>query len=189
MNKIFIISCLLLCFSNAQAENCNVALSSSKLEWTGYKTPKKVGVKGSFEKFEIKTKNDQSKTIELAIKDSKFTVDSTTVRTGDPIRDQRIVNFFFTKNNKPVEISGNVKSVKKDIVEVEFNINGTKKIVPMTLTIQDNNATLVGGIDVMNFVMGENLSLLTEACKVEHEGKTWSTVDLSLVAEFTKTCK
>ena len=189
MNKFFIISSLLLCFSNAQAENCNFALSSSKLEWTAYKTPKKVGVKGSFEKFDIKTKKDQSKSIELAIKDSKFTVDSSTVKTGDPVRDERILNFFFIKNTKPVEISGKVKSVKKDKVEVEFNINGTKKVVPMTLTIQDNSATLVGGIDVMDFVMGENLSLLAEACKVEHEGKTWSTVDLSLVAEFTKTCK
>ncbi len=189
MNKIFIISCLLLCFSNANAESCHVTLNSSKLEWTAYKTPKKVGVKGSFEKFDIKTKKDHSKSIEMAIKDSKFTVDSATVKTGDPVRDQRIVNFFFIKNDKPVEISGKVKSIKKDKVEVEFNINGTKKVVPMTLAVQDNNATLVGSIDVMDFVMGENLSALTEACKVEHEDKTWSTVDLNLVAQFTKTCK
>lgn len=115
--------------------------------------------------------------------------DSSTVKTGDPMRDERIVNFFFTKDKKAVAISGKVKSIKKDKVEVEFNINGTKKVVPMTLNIQDTNATLVASIDVMDFVMGDNLSMLTEACKVEHEGKTWSTVDLNLAAQFSKNCK
>lgn len=189
MNKIFIISGLLLSFSNVKAETCDFSLSSSKLEWTGYKTPKKLGVKGSFEKFQIKTKKEQSKSIEAAIKDAKFTIDTGTVKTGDAGRDERIINFFFTKNKKAVGISGNVKSIKKNIVEVEFHINGTKKVVPMTLDIQDAQATLVGSIDVMDFVMGENLSTLTEVCKVEHEGKTWSTVDLNLAAQFTKTCK
>ena len=189
MNKIFIISCLLLCFSNANAESCHYTLGSSKLEWTAYKTPQKLGVKGSFDKFEINTKKNQSKTIEKAIKDASFSLDSTTVNTGDPGRDERLVSFFFTKNKKAVKISGEVKSIKKDKVEVEFNINGTKKVVPMTLDIQDTKVTLVGSIDVMDFVMGDNLSALAEACKVEHEGKTWSTVDLNLAAQFTKTCK
>jgi hypothetical protein len=189
MNKIFIISCLLLCFSNVNAETCHYTLSSSKVEWTAYKTPKKVGVKGSFEKLEIKTKKEKSKSIEMAINGAKFTADSASVKTGNPDRDKKIVEFFFTKKDKAVEISGNVKSVKKDIVEVELDINGSKKVVPMTLAVKDNNATMTGSIDVMDFAMGDNLSALTEACKVQHEGKTWSTVDLSLAAEFTKTCK
>ncbi len=143
MNKIFIISCLLLCFSNVKAESCHYSLSSSKIEWTAYKTPKKVGVKGSFEKLEIKTKKNQSKSIEKAIQHAKFSADSTSVVTGNPDRDQKIVNFFFMKNNKAIEISGKVKSIKKEIVEVEFNINGSKKVVPMTLAIADNSATFL----------------------------------------------
>ena len=140
MNKIFVISCLLFCFSNVNAETCHFELNSSKVEWTAYKTPSKLGVKGSFDKLEIKTKKDQSKSIEKAIKHAKFTVDTASVNTGDPERDQRIVNFFFTKNKKAVEISGKVKSIKKDKVQVEFVINGKKKVVPMTLDIQDSHS-------------------------------------------------
>lgn len=189
MNKFFIIPCLLLCFSNVKAESCHFTLSSSSVEWTAYKTPKKVGVKGSFNKLEIKTKKDQSDSIEMAIQGARFMADSASVNTENPDRDQKIVNSFFIKKNKAVEISGNVKSVKKDKVEVEFNINGNKKVIPMNLAIQGTNATLTGSIDVMDFLMGENLAALTKACYDLHEGKTWSTVDLSLAAQFTKNCK
>lgn len=187
--KYLILSSLFVFSFQSQAANCvsKYKQEGSTLEWTAFKTPKKVGVGAKFDKFNIVTKSGA--TIDEVIKGATFTVDSKSVNSGNPARDKKIVDNFFTTAGKPVAILGKVDKVEKDSALVSFTINGVTKQVPMKLARLDKVATLTGSINVLDFSMSKELAALNEACKALHEGKTWSDVDLKLTAQFDVSCK
>lgn len=158
------------------------------LSWTAYKTPKKVGVKGSFTKFEIKS--TKSKSINELIKSATFSVDSQSVETGDKARDAKIMQFFFKTMAKGTKITGKVLRIDNSKAQVEIMMNGKTGTVEMAINYDEakNNAVLSGSVDVMNFAMEKNLADLTKACMEKHEGKTWSDVNIELSTEITKNC-
>jgi polyisoprenoid-binding protein YceI len=157
------------------------------ISWTAFKTPKKAPVGGKFNTFELISADSSS--VEKAIETASFTIDSTSVNTANPARDKTIATNFFTKEGKAVPLSGKVKSLKGNAAVVALNFNGVTKDVPMTFVNKDNKVTLTGKIDVLEFALNDNFTALHNACKKLHEGKTWTDVDLSVVADFTKECK
>jgi len=182
--KFLIFSLFIL--SSAQAKECQLALKSSTLEWTAFKTPKKVGVTAKFDKYTINTK--PARTVEEIIKQASFSVDTHSVNSGNPARDQKIVTYFFTPKGKKVELTGKVLTLDKEMANVEFIFNKVKKVVAMKVTKESNLVKLNGTIDVLDFNLSESLKGINEACKVLHEGKTWSDVNLQLTAEFSENC-
>ena len=174
---------------SALAEVCTYSLKkdTSTLTWTAFKTPKKVGVNASFKTFEILTK--EAADINAVIAQASFSVDTNSVDSGNPDRDAKIKKHFFKTDLKKVTVSGKVLSLKDGVAQVEFKINDKTKTVPMTVIIQNEEATIAGKIDVLDFALDSSLKAINEACKALHEGKTWSDVDLTVKAQFTKTCK
>ena len=69
------------------------------LQWTAFKTPKKAAVNVKFDKYLITSANEKS--ILDAISSAQFTVDVSSVNSGNPERDKKIVKFFFTQKNIP----------------------------------------------------------------------------------------
>lgn len=169
------------CFYSANTKNQNLA-------WTAYKTPQKVGVKGAFKKFEIHSVKAHS--INELIKSASFSIDSTSVDTGDKLRDAKIVTFFF-KTMVGKNIIGKVIRIDNTKAQVEITMNGKSNLVEMAINYDEakNNVVLAGVVDVMKFAMEGNLASLTKACMEKHEGKTWSDVNFELSAEITKDCK
>ncbi|MGE3610565.1 MAG: YceI family protein [Bacteriovoracaceae bacterium] len=161
----------------------------SKVSWTAFKTPKKVGVNGEFRKFSIQSTKKSHETISSLLKDSSFEIDTTSVSTGNPERDQKIVKSFFTTNEKAVSIKGKVTSVNKNEATVQLDINGTKKDVKMLLTEAAEMNKLEGEINVLDFNLKSNLEAITAACKALHEGVTWPEVKIAIEFKSTKTCK
>lgn len=187
-NKFFYI-CLILIFSNSiWAKDCvpQFKIEQSMLQWTAFKTPKKAAVNVKFDKYLITSANEKS--ILDAISSAQFTVDVSSVNSGNPERDKKIVKFFFTQKNKQITLKGKVLSVKNNIAEVEFTIHKVSKVIPMNLEVINNNVKLTGKIDVLDFKLNDSLSAIHNACKVLHEGKTWSDVELLLTAQFKDLC-
>lgn len=169
---------------------CSVEYNSkaSTLNWTAFKTPKKVGVKGSFTDFSVKT--NKATTVDELLTGATFEVKTNSVSTNDKARDAKIFQFFFKTMKKDSMIKGKVLKVAADKVETEFTLNGVTKPVSLTKKVDDKGVvTLAGTLNVLDFGMEGNLGTLTKACNALHEGVTWPDVNVELVAATTKTCK
>lgn len=158
----------------------------TSVNWTAFKTPKKVGVKGQLTDFNIKTAQKNA-TVEQLLSSATFTVNSKSVSTGDKARDAKIMQFFFQK----AKIEGKVLKAEANKVEMELSLNGVKKNVVLDSKFDDKNSTLTlnGVINVLDFAMKDHLASLTKACGVLHEGVTWPDVNIELVAAIAKSCK
>lgn len=178
----------LMMFSLNSFANCTYSVDNtqSQVLWTAFKTPKKVGVDGKFTKFQINTKTAQSE-LDL-IKGATFTIDTTSVNTGNPGRDKTIFNSFFQLNKKPITLAGQVVSVNEKETKVLFDFNGTKKEVTMKNTIADGKITLNATIDMVEVGLNSSFAALHQACKALHEGKTWSDVNISVETVAVKKC-
>ncbi|NOT80157.1 MAG: YceI family protein [Bacteriovoracaceae bacterium] len=177
--------------NSALAATCKYHYNNdaSKVSWVAFKTPKKVGVNVAFDKITITPKKLSAKRIEDLVEGSTFTIDTTTVNSKNPERDEKLKNFFFTSKGKPVLINGKVLSFKDNLLEVELKINDSKKNIIMKTSIADKNFSAIGSIDVLDFALSENLGLINEACKELHEGKTWSDVEIKIESAFEQKCK
>jgi hypothetical protein len=160
----------------------------TKISWVAFKTPKKVGVNASFNKISIKTKKAKAKSINDLINGTRFTIDSTSVNSANPERDTKLINYFFTTNSKPLQISGKVLSIKDNVLELELQLNQTKKVVKMNTSLEGKNFQAQASIDVFDFALGDNLRAINEACKDLHENKTWPDVEIKIETEFELKC-
>lgn len=175
----------------AATDICSVKYNhkDSKLSWTAFKTPKKVGVAGQFTDFKITAQ--KATTVDELLTNAKFEINTDSVSTNDKARDAKIFSFFFRAMKTGKTITGTVTGVKGDKVDTDFTINGVTK--PVTLTKKVDTAkktvTLTGTINVLDFSMKSNLDTLTKACNALHEGVTWPDVNVELVASYESTCK
>jgi polyisoprenoid-binding protein YceI len=158
------------------------------LTWTAFKTPAKVGVNGSFDKISLKTPKNGSSVGDFVSK-TTFEIDTKSVNTKNKARDKKIVKNFFSFANDS-KISGKFLSMKNKTLEVEITMNGKTKVVPMSYVDNDkmNTFVAVGHIDVLDFVLNNQLNAINKACHALHKGKTWNDVALKLEAKLSN-CK
>lgn len=185
-----LLSSLIVFSSFTQAATCKFYYNNetSKVNWIAFKTPKKIGVNVAFDKITIHPKKKHAQKIEDLVIGSTFIIDTTSVNSKNPERDEKLKNFFFTSKGKPVSIEGKVLSLKDNILEVELKINEAKKIITMKSAISDKFFSATGSIDVLDFALSENLGLINDACKDLHEGKTWSDVEIKIESQFDQKC-
>lgn len=176
---------------NSSAEICSNSLDQAKTKvgFEAFKTFKKLGVKVNFDKTTIKTKSETAEKILDLVNGAEFEVDSTTVNSANPTRDEKLKNFFFQHGKKPLKITGKVLEIKDDFLLVEFLIGKVKKTIPLKYTLNNTDFEAKGTIDMLDFKLNSNLAKIHEACKDLHEGKTWNDVNVTVNASFVKTCK
>src|SRR5690606_13346386 len=95
---------------------CKHSLDRAKTElsWTGYKTEKKLGVKGSFAGIHF-VYNEKAESLKSLLESLHFTVDTTSLNSGDAGRDANLKNMIFNLSSalkgKDIlkSISGKVK--------------------------------------------------------------------------------
>ena len=173
----------------ALAADCkfDIDKSQTKINWTAFKTPKKVGVTGEFKKFDLTTK--AAAKVEDVISGATFKIDTSSSSTENPARDKTIVTNFFTQNKSPIAISGKVLKVTKTDTVMELDINGKKKEVTLKNEITDKKIKLTGTIDVLDVGLQGSYDALHKACKALHEGKTWTDVNIAIESPVVSTCK
>lgn len=184
--KLLII--LLIISSNSFAANCSYEIKKQdfKVEWVAFKTPLKVGVKGSFDKLGV-TKNAKAKSIKKLLSGINFNIDGKSVNSNNKDRDLKLYKSFFALFG--AKMSGKLVSYKKSILNMELTINGVKKIIPLKANLDNSTLTAAGVIDVLDFKLGASLASINKACLELHEGKTWNDVEVKLTAKYLKTCK
>ena len=153
------------------------------LEWTAFKTPNKVGVKGTFTDIKLNEVKAEAATLEEALKGANFVVVTSTVSTNDAGRDEKLKGEFFAK--MVGNINGFFGEFKDGKVLVNLTMNGISKEKEFTYTVDGDALKLNGSIDIIaDFTAQSAFDSLHAACKDLHEGKTWSDVEIS--AEIKK---
>lgn len=168
------------------APKCQYVVEKDKtlVEWTAFKTPKKVGVGGKFLNFKIK--DVKGKSLADSVKGTTFEIDSQSVSTGNPDRDKKLVTFFFQTKEKPIKISGKFISLNGSEAKAILKINDTSKEIILNLAEVENTAVFTGKINVEDFLLSPNLKSINEACKQLHEGVTWPDVELKITTSYQK---
>ncbi len=147
--------------------------SLQSLTWTAYKTPLKLGVKGTFDKITFtKGKN--------CLEGASVLIDKQSVDTKNPGRDKTLDSFFFAK------LKGNIKAriekVKEKTLDVAITLNGVTKKVPFLYTKKDGLIEAKGVIDLLDFAP-KALRSIAKACFTKHQGKTWNDVTLTFTID------
>ncbi|MBW3518720.1 YceI family protein [Flavobacterium sp. NKUCC04_CG] len=148
------------------------------LEWTAFKTPKKVGVKGTFDKMEL-TDVKEAATLIASLEGAKFTVETPTVNSKDPLRDDKLKAGFFAK--MAGNITGSFGAFKDGKVAVSITMNGVTKEKIFAYESTDTSVKINGSIDMIaDFSANAAFDSIHELCKDLHEGKTWTDVDIAV---------
>ncbi len=185
--------------TTSKAKSCKYKIKSSdvKVNWTAYKTTKRVGVKGTFDSVDINTVAGTPSLSALMLGTS-FRIDTKTVNSDNPGRDEKLVNFFFGKMTGNLGITGQVKSVEGDDAHgkgvVTIVMNGVTTDNPFEYTIADKVLTLTTSINTDNWNAQAAISSINKACEEKHRGedgisKTWPDVDVSVVVPLEIECE
>lgn len=152
--------------------------------WTGFKTPKKLGVSGKITDIKLAPGKTASDAV-AALEGMSFTINLNSVSSGDTVRDTRIGKILFKGSET---ITG--KLLKSDKEYLYFEINHRKKgiQVPMKYSIVNNKIEASAFMDLLDFAMDNNLAEFAKACAGRHEGKTWSDFKTDLVLNVKKSC-
>jgi polyisoprenoid-binding protein YceI len=186
--RIFFILISLMVSFNGHA-NCRLEINSQdvKVKWLAYKTPKKVAVQGEFKKFTYSSAKADD--VIGSLKDATFSVDSSSVSTGNTDRDKKIVKNFFTEDGKPIKIAGKFFSKNPSKVMAQLEIQGVSKEVSFDVDKKEDSLILSADINVLSFSLKDNLSRINLACKALHEGVTWPDVKIMIEINGKKICQ
>lgn len=187
--RFFILT--LISLQIAQAKNCLFTpdTSKTKLTWTAYKTPEKVGVDGSFDSISYKFSN-KANSIEKLITGTNFSIATESTNSGNPARDKKLVDFFFNELIGNKLIKGSFKSIdkKKKMAVAQTTFNGVTKKINLNYKFENDILELNGKIDVLDFALGKQLEAINKACFDLHKGKTWSEVNLLIQVPVSTVC-
>lgn len=186
--KLSLVTAIAFCFSqNAwaqQAASCykSVQAKDVEIKWEAYKTPQKAGVWFAFQNFKINGAKKAKSLKELLVSQniSIMAADAKNISSGDAGRDSNIANFFFKSFAPKTPLKGTVKEVTDSRIDLEIEMNGVKKIVPLSYTLDKNTLTAKGYLDVLDFKLQGALDSLNKVCGGLHEGKTWTDVQLAI---------
>ena len=148
------------------------------LQWTAFKTPLKLGVKGTFDKINF-TKGDE------CLKGAKVSIDKSSVDTKNPGRDKTLRLFFFDRLEG--DIKAKIVAVKEKTLDVAVTLNGVTKTIPFFYTKKDGLIHAKGVIDLFDFSGLEALRSINKACFDKHQGKTWNDVELHFTIDAKTT--
>ena len=149
-----------------------------KLEWTAFKTPEKVGVKGTFNTIELNGAKD-SGTIEEDIKEATFKIVPSSVNTTDPLRDGKLKDGFFAMMTG--DITGKFIDFKEGKATVEITMNGVTVQKEFAYTATGDVLKINGSIDIIaDFKGNKAFNSIHELCKELHAGKTWTDVEIAV---------
>ena len=170
------------------ASECMFTAKSASVGWEAYKTPKKVGVKGTFDGITFEAEKAES--IATLLEGAHVRIDTKRVNSGNEGRDKTLVESFFSlMGSKTIE--GRVKQVNEDKNEmiVSLSMNGITRDMPMIYTIEEENIQASGYIDMFDFALNKAHASINKACYDLHSGKTWNDVKVSAEIKLEKKCK
>ena len=168
------------------AGECTYSVKDVNVDWSAYKTPLRVAVGGTFDG--VQSDIHPAQTIDALLEGSHVTIDTATVNSKNQGRDAKLVKFFFNVQGVKT-ISAEIKGVHQDIADVEIEMNGISRTIPMKLVRHDGAIEAEGYIDLADFKMLPSLQSINRACYELHKGKTWQDIKIHFEMETKKRCQ
>lgn len=152
-------------------------IDSVSLTWTGYKTTDKAPVSGVFQEVNVKGTNNSGSTPEEVLDGASVSIPVSSLNSGDPTRDPKLINIFFGTMKDTELISGEFHANDGNTV-LSVTLNGTTQEIPVTTSFTDNVYTIEGDVMLEDFGALNAVAALAEACFDLHKGadgvsKTW----------------
>lgn len=157
---------------------------TTKMEFTAYKTTKKLPVKGVFTKITIKNPKTASSVIE-AINELSFSIPVNSIQTKNTDRDVKIIKSFFGEMKETTHLTGTV-SMNNSENHIVLKMNGISSKLPIKYNVKDQIVTIEGIINLDNWKAKAAISALNLVCKDLHKGEdgisqTWNEVAIKIV--------
>lgn len=163
-----------------------------EVNFTAYKTTKKVPVGGTFKEINVTSAKDGATPLE-ALDGAAFSVPVSSLFTNDATgtRDPKIVEFFFGVMKNTEGITGTLK-VEGETCSIDLTMNGETVNVPLeTEMTSENHYTVKGVVDLEKWNALDAVASINKACEALHTGedgvsKTWSEVAVEAKLEVKK---
>lgn len=157
---------------------------TTKVEFTAYKTTKKVPVKGVFTTIKINNPKNASSAIE-AINGLNFSIPINSIETENEDRDVKIANSFFGSMKETTHLTGST-TINNDEKYILLKMNGISSKIPVEYSINNQIVTIEGTLNLDNWKTKLAIDALNLVCKDLHKGedgisKTWSEVAIKIV--------
>lgn len=165
---------------------------STTIGWTAYKFNEKAAVGGTFDELEISSTGSDASVLDI-VAGASFKVNTSSVNSNNPDRDQKLVASFFEVLNTPA-IVGNIVSAADGAGMVVVTLNEIEKEVAFTYTLEEEVFNMNFEINLEDFNGQDAVASLNEVCNDLHKGadgvsKLWPDVSVTLETTFTKTCE
>ncbi len=185
------------------AGSCSFELDTSSIQinWTAFKTTQKVPVQGSFTEVTLMGETKVKGTLSDFLQQIEAEIPlkaKTSIRTGNPARDETLFVHFFKRLKNYQKIHGSIAQFQGNDNEGTFNLNlkmnGRELGVPMRFTREKSgHFEAKGGIDILDFNGKGPLEALHHSCEALHTGpdgisKTWPIVEIKLIANIKQSC-
>ena len=166
-------------------------LGDVTVKWTAFKHAAKAQVGGKFDSVIVSGFKDTTD-LKSAISGVSFKLPVNSTKTGDKIRDYKIINSFFNTMVNTEFITGTIKSINTNgtgTVTINMNKIPVDKSFEWEMDESTNEFFLKTSIDVFNWGAQKALGALNEVCLEQHTGpdgvnKLWPNVDIVVFAEL-----
>lgn len=169
----------------------NYQLNSVTVKWTAFKHLTKAQVGGKFDSVFVTGFKDTSD-LKSALSGVSFKLPVNSTKTGDKVRDYKIINSFFNTMVSTEFITGTIKSINPNgsgTVTINMNEIPVDKSFKWEIDESTNEFFLKTSIDVFNWGAQKALGALNDVCLEQHTGpdgvnKLWPNVDIVVFAEL-----
>jgi polyisoprenoid-binding protein YceI len=193
MKKLILLSAIILLNISCKKEIKKVPKvkysfesKTTTINWTAFKTTKKVPVKGVFKNINVTNLKVAETPIE-ALNGLEFSIPVNSIDTKDKSRDAKIIKNFFGAMTDSQNLTGKLTIGDKGSGSITLKMNGISKELPMTYVISGQLAEVSASINLDNWQAKAAIKALNLACKDLHKAndgisKTWNEVKINIIS-------
>lgn len=167
------------------------------LTWTAFKFSEKAPVSGSFDSVKSPLPHMVYEDIKDLLRSSSVEINTRNVRSGNPDRDKKIIDFFFgsfKKGQQDIIHAGIDSVINETQAELRLTMNGVSRTIPATWQYVSDTLYLTTTLNVEEWEAGPSIQQLNKACRDLHKGSDgksvlWPEVKVQLKAPIKKQCK
>lgn len=169
---------------------------STEVRWKAYKYTEKAGVAGVFDSLMVKG-TQSGNSIASVLQGAEVEIQTSSVNSGDPTRDPKIIASFFGQMVGSETMTGKVVSMTGDdqsgTVTFDLTMNGITKPIQGEYTVNGSKLEVKSDITVETWNAMPAIEALNKVCEDLHKGADgksilWPDVTLYISTELTKNC-
>ncbi|WCO02894.1 hypothetical protein [Psychroserpens ponticola] len=169
--------------------NYSMTSQGKSVGWTAYKFTEKVGVKGVFDDFEIKTASD-SVSIETLLKTSRISIKTQSVNSKLEIRDVKLRDVFFNTFNTEI-IKGEILNADSGKGILALSMNDITEEIAYNYNLKEDTLFVNTNLHLIKWKAEKALDTLNKVCYDLHKGadgvsKLWPDVSIVIKIPVTK---